>query len=399
MGLHIPPLRCCLVQRKTRPMRQYLPLSLALTIGLLTTAGAHAQTLTPDFVSAGYTITDLGAITELPSPYGGLTIRASSPDTLYIGGVANQANAAVYRVPLVREAITQRITGFAGPAVLYAAAANIDGGLSFAPNGTMLYTRYSMNELGQLLADNTTLSVPLTELGVSASVGSHALVPVGSPGAGNLIVASYNTSALYKVPYSIGAAGDYQLTTSTVNVFVTDNAPGPEGIAYVPNGSAGFTNPSLVISSYAFGKIVAYEVDADGLPVASTARDMVTGLSGAEGACIDPLTGDFLFSTYGGSDRVIRVSGFEVPQAIEQVAGSTKPLSVGPNPTDGPLRLDITVSERILVTEVLDVHGRVVMRALRPANNFLDLGALSAGVYTVRAFTGNGVHMARVVRE
>ena len=28
---------------------------------------------------------------------------------------------------------------------------------------------------------------------------------------------------------------------------------------------------------------------------------------------IDPLTGDFLFTTFGGGDRVIRVDGLQVP--------------------------------------------------------------------------------------
>ena len=30
----------------------------------------------------------------------------------------------------------------------------------------------------------------------------------------------------------------------------------------------------------------------------------ITGLNGAEGAQIDPLTGDFLFSTFGANDRI-----------------------------------------------------------------------------------------------
>jgi hypothetical protein len=43
---------------------------------------------------------------------------------------------------------------------------------------------------------------------------------------------------------------------------------------------------------------------------------MVTGLTGAEGALIDPVTGDFLFSTFGGGNKIIRISGFVVPSAI-----------------------------------------------------------------------------------
>ena len=42
----------------------------------------------------------------------------------------------------------------------------------------------------------------------------------------------------------------------------------------------------------------------------ATRRDFITVLEGAEGAAIDPLTGDFLFSTFGGGHRIIVVRGF-----------------------------------------------------------------------------------------
>jgi hypothetical protein len=380
-------------------MRHMRPYSFALCLGLLASAGSRAQTLTPDFVSAGYAITDLGSITDLPTPYGGLTIRPASPDTLYIGGTANQTGGAVYKVPLVRDGITQQITGFAGPAVQYAPAPSIDGGLSFAPNGTMLYTRYSMNEFGQLLTNNSTLSIPLTPLGITGSVGSHVFVPEGAPGVGTLIMASYSASIMYNVPFTIGVDGDYQPAAPTASVSVSGLATGPEGIAYVPSGSAGSTNPSMVVSAYSMGKIVAFEVDADGLPVTSTARDMITGLTGAEGAFIDPLTGDFLFSTFGSFNRVIRVSGFQAPSAVAEITRTTTTLPVAPNPTSGLLRLALDASERINAVEVLDVNGRVAISTIAAAGNTIDLALLPAGMYTVWVNTGNGVRMARVVRE
>ena len=40
---------------------------------------------------------------------------------------------------------------------------------------------------------------------------------------------------------------------------------------------------------------------------------MITGLDGAEGAFIDPVTGDYLFSTFGSTNRVIVVKGFSKP--------------------------------------------------------------------------------------
>lgn len=39
----------------------------------------------------------------------------------------------------------------------------------------------------------------------------------------------------------------------------------------------------------------------------------LSNLTGAEGAAIDPVTGDFMFSTFGGGSRVVVVSGFAAP--------------------------------------------------------------------------------------
>jgi hypothetical protein len=383
-------------------MRQQLHTLLALLVGLFMTQGLGAQTLTTDFINAGYTITDLGSVPDLPTPYGGLTIKPSSPDTLYIGGTANQTGGAVYKVPLVRDGITQQITGFGGPAVLHASAPNIDGGLSFTPEGTLMFTQYTpftLNSIGQILPDNSFVSTQLTSLGISASVGSHAFVPAGYPGAGGLIVASYNGSILYRVPFTVDANGLYAFAAPTVSVDVFSSANGPEGIAYVPFGSAGFSAPSMVVSAYGMNKVVVFEIDPNGLPIPATARDMVTGLVGAEGAWIDPLTGDFLFSTFGTFDRVIRVSGFELPTAIADATHSVNNMTVAPNPTNGTLRLNIDASRPIDAVEVLDVNGRVVLRTGKPADNTIELGSLPAGLYTLRAFTQDGSRIARVVRE
>jgi hypothetical protein len=59
--------------------------------------------------------------------------------------------------------------------------------------------------------------------------------------------------------------------------------------------------------------------------VLSTRRVIVTGLSGAEGALVDPVTGDFIFSTFGGEGRIIVVRGFRAPppELPPPVAGKT----------------------------------------------------------------------------
>jgi len=70
----------------------------------------------------------------------------------------------------------------------------------------------------------------------------------------------------------------------------------------------------MLVSEFSAGNVAAYTLDAGGNPIPGTRQDFVTGLTQAEGAAIDPLTGDFLFSTFGtGADRVFIVEGFVPP--------------------------------------------------------------------------------------
>ena len=53
-------------------------------------------------------------------------------------------------------------------------------------------------------------------------------------------------------------------------------------------------------------------VDSNGDPILGSRQDFILGLTGAEGAFIDPITGDFLFSTFGtGSDSIYEIQGFQ----------------------------------------------------------------------------------------
>jgi hypothetical protein len=358
------------------------------------------QSLTPEFVTAGYTLTDLGSIEQLPSQYGGLTIRPEQPNTLYIGGNANTSSGALYSVALTRDPVSKHITGFGGAAVFYIEAPNNDGGIFFDQGGTLLFTRYSMNDLGQVLPDNSYISTPLTNYGVASSVGALAFVPAGYPGAGGLVFSSYSASIMYNVPFTRDINGQYFLSNQIAEVSVFGAASGPEGIAYIPAGSAAFPNLSMAISSYANGTVVVFEVGDNGLPVPSTAREMVTGLTGAEGALIDPLTGDFLFSTFGGGNKVIRISGFEKPaSANEKPLNNKAGFSLFPNPTEGYFTLDVVNPVTGGLISVFNIHGAKVLEqetGLEGSYEY-DLSAQPAGMYLVRVKNGNSFGYQRLI--
>lgn len=223
----------------------------------------------------------------------------------------------------------QHVTGFTGMATFYADAhgigsGGIDGGLTFGPGGVLFYTSYSDNSLGQIPPGATAPARQdaLTPLGVASSVGSLAFVPPGFPGAGRMKVVQYNgLGNWYDVTLDAPAAnGTYPIATVTP---VTAIGNGPEGVIYVSDANPQFATDSILVAEYSAGNIAAYEVDSNGDPVPATRRTFMSGLSGAEGAVVDPVTGDFLFSTFGGGDRVIVVTGFVAPPSTTSSSTTT----------------------------------------------------------------------------
>jgi len=260
--------------------------------------------------AASYTCNSLGGVPDVPAPLGGITFLDN--DTILIGGAANGAGGVIRQIDVVRD-INGHITGFSGTSSPYAAAANIDGGLSFGPGGVLFYTGYSNNILGQIKPgsvgpDKVINLSGLPGTAVGSSVGTLAFVPAGFAGAGEFKIASYSTGQWYTGTLTPDGSGTFDLSVTLETVI----PGGPEGIVYVDGINAGFGVDSILVSEYSFGSVGVYDLDANGDPT-GTRRTFLSGLSGAEGAIIDPLTGDFLFSTFGGGNQIVVISGFVTP--------------------------------------------------------------------------------------
>lgn len=289
---------------------------IAIAVAFAACAFASAQVLQPPF-DAHYAFTDLGTPPAVPGPLGGLVIRATSPDTLLIGGSANGTSAKIYSLDLVRDK-TGHIIGFGpSPAAEYAAAygigfGGIDGGLAVGPGNVLFYTAYNGNDLGQIKPGSTApdLLMDLDATGIGASVGTLAFVPAGFAGAGTLKIASYSASIWYTTTVFPDGSGTYGLTPAINPISI---GGGPEGILFVAAGNPGFAVNSALVCEYSFGRVVSYDLDSNSDPIVATRREFLTGVGGAEGAAIDPLTGDFLFSTFNGGNRVLVVRGFSLP--------------------------------------------------------------------------------------
>jgi hypothetical protein len=294
--------------------RLALAASALVTVSLAATSAqaACANVTIAAAFATDYTCTDLGNVASVPGSYGGVTFLNNS--TLLLGGRANQAGGAIYTLGVTRD-MDGHINGFSGPANLYASAPQIDGGLSFGPGGVLFATGYPNNTLLQFEPGSTAPDriINLSALGVASSVGALAFVPTGFAGAGSLKFASYNNGSFYDASLTPDGNGTYDVTINGPGIFI---GGGPEGLVYVDGANDGFGVDSLMVTEYSGGSVGIWDIDADGNPVLGTRRTFLSGLSGAEGAVIDPLTGDFIFSTFGGGDRLLVVSGFETPPGV-----------------------------------------------------------------------------------
>lgn len=280
---------------------------------------AAAQTLDP-FYAPFYTLIGEGAVPGVPLSYGGLTFAADDGNVLLIGGMANNFSADIYRIRIARDASRHMIGFDCGGATPFADAngvsGGIDGGLTYGPGNVLFYTTYNDNQLGQIKPGSSAPDklIALGGLGVFASTGTLQFVPAGFAGAGKLKVLSYNASVWYSFVVSPDGSGTYNLTADSPAVAISIGG-GPEGLVFIEAGNPGFAVDSVLVCEWGAGRVVSYELNSNGDPIVSTLRPFITGLSGAEGATIDPVTGDFLFSTFGGGNQIIRVTGFTTTES------------------------------------------------------------------------------------
>ncbi|PYM94302.1 MAG: hypothetical protein DME04_08500 [Candidatus Rokuibacteriota bacterium] len=290
---------------------------------------AQAVEVGADFADR-YTAATLGSVPGLPPLYGGLTFIDNN--TILIGGQANTASGRLYTVGVVRD-VNGHIIGFSSQATLFGGpnstiGAYNDGGVVFGPGGVLFTSRWPVNELGQTKPGSTSEDkiINLAALGVAGSHAALNFVPAGFGGAGQVKLVSWSGGQWYTATLSSDGLGTFNLVGLTpvdldpVADGVQNVPGGPEGFVYIKAGNPDFALNSMLISEYSAGDVGAYEVDGNGNPIVGSRRLFLSGLTGAEGAAIDPLTGDFLFSTFGGGDQIFVVQGFNPPSAVPEPA-------------------------------------------------------------------------------
>lgn len=286
---------------------------------LFGTVGLHvqAQTLQPPFDSS-YTVFDLGPVPGLLAPNGGLAFLNGDPNTLLIGGEANTSNGKLYSIAVVRDA-QNHIVGFTDVATVFAEAQFNDGGVVYGPEGVLFLARWPNNELGQILPGSavTNKVIDLVPLGVVESPGGLNFVSPGFPGAGSFKLVSWPDGGWYTLQLAPDGTGTFDVTSAT---WETNIPGGPEGFVYITPGSPQFTDFSnVLVMDWTEDSISVYDVDGNGDPIPGTRTLFMTDVTGPEGATIDPLTGDLLFSFFTLSrEEILVVRGFAPPPPDEE---------------------------------------------------------------------------------
>jgi len=274
-------------------------------------AGIAGLVLGPDF-SDHYRVFDLGPVPGLSDKrLGGCVIKRDDFNTLLIAGDSEAEEGAIYAVPVKRNNCGH-IVGFNGSASIVVQAPYIDANLLYEANGVLIFTQWNSNQISQLAPDSVSIGVTtdMATLGVPVSVSGLAFVPPSLPAAGALRTVTFPSGDWFHL--ATHAAGPFCSIDSATETTQLPNGPG--GLAYVPQGSPGFPNQSLIAAEWSTDTVGVYEVDEQGDPLVATRRDFFSWFEKPWGAYYDPQTGDYLFLSWGTDvDRVIIVQGFAVP--------------------------------------------------------------------------------------
>ena len=257
-----------------------------------------------------YGCRDFGQVPGVPSEAGGVTFSLDDPDVLLIGGRANHPQGRLYAIRVTRGAECH-VNGFAEDTATEVATARYnDGGLAYGPDGVLFAAQWPENVLAQYFMGSAApdIATNLGGFGVGpSSIAGLAFVPPEFAGEGALKIVTWEDGDWFTLDIEAEPTGGF-------NILSADAGPtlggGPEGIVYVSADSPGIDVDSILVAEYSNGSVALYEAGDQGDPVVDTRVDFITGLEGALGAHIDYTAGDFLFSTFGGGDRLIAVRGF-----------------------------------------------------------------------------------------
>jgi len=301
---------------------------------LLTAITATAQILGPAFTNS-YSVRDLGVAGDVPPPYGALHFKTNGSVTLLMGGNATDPTAKIYQIQVTRDA-QNHIAGFAAVSTYFAdapgippelpldVAGGIDGGLDYGPGGVLFYTSSGDGAISQIKPGSTgpDKQTRLRDWGIDDGRGGLAFVPTGFPGAGRLKIVSWSSHPWGDTTVTSDGAGTFNIAAPAK--WVDDIVSSATSLAYVKANGSAFAKDSVLVTSQLDERVVVYELDANGDPIAATLRELLSNFW-VKAATVDPLTGDILLT---GADaffpRVLVISRLSAAQTQVHISSPTE---------------------------------------------------------------------------
>jgi hypothetical protein len=272
---------------------------------------AMGITIAPPFASS-YTCVDLGTVASVPSPWGGFAMSVGDTSALLVTGNARTPQGRLYSVPIGRDADCH-VAGFLGTSTDIAAAPYNEAGIAFGPAGVLFLAQAVINMMGELKPGSTApdKTVDMNMFQFPQSMCGVGFVPTGWPGAGELKLINWPSPGYwYNAPLMADGMGTYDVTSIGQGPMLPNGAA---GFVFIAAGNPGFTENTVLVSEYDIGAVSAYTLTGTNSdPDPTTRTPFITGLTGAQGGVVDPVSGDFLFSTYSTA-RIIAIRGFKPP--------------------------------------------------------------------------------------
>jgi uncharacterized repeat protein (TIGR01451 family) len=305
----------------------------------------------------------------IPGSLGGLLFSPDG-DTLLVVGASESWSSALYAVPVIRDPASGEVADL-GPIeqvrqVFAGSWSGLDAGFDYGPGGTLFYTYWSANYLGERPGGGTEAETTyeMGAVGIPSSIAGLTFSPFirdAGTGHGLLQVSAWNyggTKELFDVPLQPAGSGIF--TPQMAEVFVSLPERGTGAIQYIPSGKYG---GNLMFVNWDRGEVwilaidpsTGHPIDAGtGLPALGTSNPrawvFASGLGvGPWGLEFDPLSNDFFVSTYRGDpyNSIIQIGGFPPPPDLssslactadpegDQVVFTTTVSNLGPGAATG----------------------------------------------------------------
>ncbi len=372
----------------SRQSRGWTAFVSAIALAAQFIANSSAQTLAPAFAGL-YSIKDAGLLTDGAAD-SQVVFRPGDSKTLLIGTSIGQGDASIRGLSVARDS-ANHIVGLTGSSVTLATAHAMDGssafnaGMTVGPHNILFYIGGDPFSLGEIKPSSSSpdRTIELSGLGFGGDLGggSVAAVPPGFPGAEHLKIIHDGT--WFDAPLALSTDGAYDVGNPTTRLELPIEA-NTGGIAFVPAGYPGFTQPAVLIGDPNTQTVSAFDLDANGDPRPDSRRDFINGIAGV-GIALDPITGDFVLT---GNDpgRLYVVGRTASAPATVQIIDPKDGAQLQP----GPIAFDVVADQPtgVIVAVKLYSNGALLDSiqniGVSHFNNTLG-GNLTPGHYAITA--------------